>query len=141
MHSYDGRCAQLRRSGGTVGFSRTATDEPRWRRFRGLRWRRSRARLHQRPSAPLPGTSAARNGPVAVSCSSRDGLSKSAAGSGDRGDIRAPPARTTTRASGCRRPSALHESCHRAWLTPPARRYRISTGSTPIGASFSMSWS
>ena len=79
--------------------------------------RRSRARLPPRPSAPrAPSRDKCRHGmePVAVLCPSRDGPSEVAAGSRGRGDIRAPPARTTTRASGCRRPSSLHESYHRA---------------------------
>jgi hypothetical protein len=79
--------------------------------------RRSWARLHPGPSEPrAPSRDKCGHGmgPVAVSCPSRDGLSEVAVGSRDRGDIRAPSARTTMGASGCRRPGSRHESYHRA---------------------------
>jgi len=81
----------------------------------------------RRRPAHLPGQVPVGTGPVAVSCPSRDGPSEVAVGSRGRGDIRAPPGRTTTLAIGCRWPSALHGSYHRAWLTPPLSH----TQSTP----------
>jgi len=42
-----------------------------------------------------------------------------------------PSACKATSANGCQRPMPLHDSYHRAWMTPTAWRYWSSTGSTP----------